>query len=433
MAECSEEVFCSEITHEEYVEDTLTTYFRIIRNDITEIAEYLRRTTLLNEKEISVKIKYNHLRINKLFENVSENIDIKNFEANLSDFLEQKGYSLLSTKFKNLHENYLNLVKTLKELKFSNELSSSEEIKRLIEKLNAFNNKLLDFENKVTSELPEYEEQLRNGYKKIKTSGFPIERIVWLDNNLENTENSSYFEKLKHGYSELEVIRLLQMHDLAKLIPLIAGNKSNRTILIASGKTSDAVIEECRNKINICKIIVFCFNIERYKEEYKLKNNKKVSIVNEFQDVLNLIDESLSGKIKNDYLLPIDFNRVPEKIHRYLSMDKYGFKSFNEVSKQKTEYDTIQKIVKLEGWKWDNVDEQKINDDIKILIDILIEYYDDQKISKKIIALYTGESPFYKIINRCLGSVNDNCISSCKIWIQALKLALETLDTNVKN
>jgi hypothetical protein len=114
-------------------------------------------------------------------------------------------------------------------------------------------------------------------------------------------------------------------------------------------------------------------------------------------------------------------------------MDKYGFKSFNEVSKQKTEYDTIQKIVKLEGWKWDNVDEQKINDDIKILIDILIEYYDDQKISKKIIALYTGESPFYKIINRCLGSVNDNCISSCKIWIQALKLALETLDTNVKN
>jgi hypothetical protein len=123
MAECSEEVFCSEITHEEYVEDTLTTYFRIIRNDITEIAEYLRRTTLLNEKEISVKIKYNHLRINKLFENVSENIDIKNFEANLSDFLEQKGYSLLSTKFKNLHENYLKLEKTLKELKFSNELS----------------------------------------------------------------------------------------------------------------------------------------------------------------------------------------------------------------------------------------------------------------------------------------------------------------------
>jgi hypothetical protein len=127
MAECSEEAFCSEITHEDNVEDTLTTYFRIIRNDITQIAEYLDflniRTTELNETWISVKIKNNPLRINKLFKNVSENIDIKNFEANLSDFLEQKGYSLLSTKFKNLHENYLKLEKTLKELKFSNELS----------------------------------------------------------------------------------------------------------------------------------------------------------------------------------------------------------------------------------------------------------------------------------------------------------------------
>ena len=31
-------------------------------------------------------------------------------------------------------------------------------------------------------------------------------------------------------------------------------------------------------------------------------------------------------------------------------------------------------------------------------------------------------------INRCLGSVDETCISSCEVWIKALKLALETYD-----
>ena len=41
---------------------------------------------------------------------------------------------------------------------------------------------------------------------------------------------------------------------------------------------------------------------------------------------------------------------------------------------------------------------------------------------------YTDESPFYKIIDRYRGSVDETCISSCEVLIKALKLALETYD-----
>ena len=39
--------------------------------------------------------------------------------------------------------------------------------------------------------------------------------------------------------------------------------------------------------------------------------------MNKFLEVLKLIHENLSGKTKNDYLLPIDFNTITEKINQY--------------------------------------------------------------------------------------------------------------------
>ena len=86
----------------------------------------------------------------------------------------------------------------------------------------------------------------------------------------------------------------------------------------------------------------------------------------------------------------MNFFKIPEGVHNnavilYLDTDKYGFKSFDEVPRNKTAYDKIQENVKLKGWKWDNIDEERINYDIEIFISIFKNYTDDQEISKEII------------------------------------------------
>jgi hypothetical protein len=415
--------------HTENFEESIDNFFQKIERDISEISKCLEECSSMfkinpDENDFNVKLKdeLNFEKIKKLLKNVSANLDIKNkYNQNIVNLIQDPD-SLLKN-FKEIYDNFLKL----EELKFPNKQSALIKINNLIEKFESFDKRFWDAKNQVNSNLYRFVPQYQKNYEKMKTDkGFPVERIIWIDKNHDNAQNSNNFGKLKDKLKDksLQIIKILDLEEFQ--LPILSRTDANRTILITSGSASKTVIDKCYDILNICKIIVFCHNVEQYKDY--LKQSEKISVVNKFPEVLKLIHETISGKIKSDYLLPIDFNKIPENINRYLSMDKYGFKSFDEVPRNETAYSTLQEIVKLKGWKWDDVNEETINDDIKRFISIFKKYKDDQEISIEIIALYTDESPFYKIINRCLGSVDETCISSCEVWIKALKLALETYD-----
>ena len=245
-----------------------------------------------------------------------------------------------------------------------------------------------------------------------------IKRIVWYDVNVNNSENSSYQEKINSTFKSIELIKFSDITIFKNFVK----NLNKPSILITSGSSHKTVFEMCYHSKYITDIIIFAFDLTLY-DGIRKSYDKVYRVTDSIETVIKSIYDILSENTTN-WVLPL--NNLNSKIVKINS--DYAYKNFNQIPLSTGSYQgIINKAIQLQLATKSNA-EQEVNKFLSILIKVSNK--DQVNIAKQIIHLYTCESLFYKLVNQVLKDLNEENIIQCEIWIKALNLALRTMNVS---
>lgn len=119
-----------------------------------------------------------------------------------------------------------------------------------------------------------------------------LANIVWVDEKVFNSENTTYFENTPKNF----VIK--RFNCLSDAIPYINSYKSNKITVMVSGSLGKDLISKLKFEY-ISAIIIFCMNVH-FHRNWSKKYDIIHAVFNTFSDVVNFINHNCLTKIKDE-------------------------------------------------------------------------------------------------------------------------------------
>ena len=228
-------------------------------------------------------------------------------------------------------------------------------------------------------------------------------KVIWIDSNIYNEENTRYIYELEKFYS----IKVTPFKTVYKAIEELK-NKNNKFIetkIIVSGKLYTEFVnmfkDEMKNIFVAPKIIVFTKDKEKFKESQKDYENidnifySHCGAVNSFFEIINFLKNGLtSNKINIPDYARFTFEHIDSKEKLVLPL---FFKTLIEKCSNEDMKIYTETLYNNYHTKSDNI--KNLLGPIKSMPNIPVEI-----LSKYYARLYTIDSEFYKNINENLGS-----------------------------
>ena len=212
-------------------------------------------------------------------------------------------------------------------------------------------------------------------------------KVIWIDQNVDNVENTQYFNIL----NELQNCQIMRIKTVEQSIKIFKDILFSETIIVVSGKFFTLLIDELKKNLTniyfIPNIIIFTGHYNEFIHSVNESHKKYLNhnfynsggITTNFKDVLKYISNPYAANIKNSFMqrddgqicfdnidtkekliLPllfkslIDYNKSDNKTFIKMLYEKYYDKSTNikEILDDINLLEEISECITIGRYKW---------------------------------------------------------------------------------